>query len=465
MPLRVPADAAIVTAAQMREAEAAVFASGVSQTELMERAGLAVAREVRRFAGGAPVLVLAGPGNNGGDAYVVARHVAAWGGDVVVAALGVPKAGAAAEMAARWKGGVTSLEDARARPVLVDGLFGTGITRPLDPEVTGPLKRLCEGAGFRIAIDLPSGFDTDSGERLESPARADVTVALGALKSAHVLFPASGACGTVVLADIGVPVPDVVRSIARPILSAPGAEAHKYSRGMVVVVAGEMPGAARLAATAALHGGAGYVVLAGAQPDGQAPAAVVQRRVDRPEALAELLRDERIGSVLIGPGLGRGEAARAMLEVALACPHRLVLDGDALTLLGTRAEGLARRAETVLTPHGGEFARMFGADGGSKIDRTRIAARASGAIVVHKGADTVAATPSGDVRVLSWGSPWLATAGTGDVLAGLTAAAAPGLDGASAAIWLHARAATHAGPGFAADDLARAVPMAMREAV
>lgn len=465
MPLRVPADAAIVTAAQMREAEAAVFASGVSQIELMECAGLAVAREVRRFGGRAPVLVLAGPGNNGGDAYVVARHLAAWGQDVAVAALGTPKAGAAAEMAARWNGEVLALEQAQSRPVLVDGLFGTGITRPLDRDVAEPLARLCREASFRIAIDLPSGFDTDSGDRLDSPAWADVTVALGALKPAHVLFPASGTCGTVMLADIGVPVPDEVRSIARPALSVPGSDAHKYSRGMVVVVAGEMPGAARLAATAALHGGAGYVVLAGGQPDGQAPAAVVQRCVDGPAALAELLRDERIGSVLIGPGLGRGAEARAMLEVALTCPHRLVLDGDALSLLGTRAGDLARAAETVLTPHGGEFARMFGAQGGGKIDRTRVAARRSGAIVLHKGADTVAATPSGVVRVLSWGSPWLATAGTGDVLAGLTAAAAPGLDGASAAIWLHARAATHAGPGFAADDLARAIPMAMREAV
>lgn len=450
---RVPVDAAVVTAAEMRAAEEAVFARGVSGEDLMERAGLAVARETHRFATGAPVLVLAGPGNNGGDAYVAARHLARWGHEVEVAALDAPKTGTAAAMAMRWMGRTVAFAEAAPRPVLVDGLFGTGITRPLGEDVRGPLARFCAAARSTVAIDLPSGFASDDGDILASPARADLTVALGALKPAHVLFPASAACGWIRLVDIGVPACREMATIADPRIDDPAFDAHKYSRGMVVVLAGAMAGAARLAARAALRGGAGYVVLAGAQPDPAAPAAIVQRRVREADELAALLEDARISTVLIGPGLGRDARAAALLEAALRTPHRLVLDGDALTLLGQRAAARAREAETVLTPHSGEFVRMFGKGAGSKIERTLAAARAAGAIVVHKGPDTVAASPGRQARVLAWGNPWLATAGTGDVLAGLVAAAPPGLDGAARAIWLHARAAALAGPALIADDL------------
>lgn len=462
----IPAGAPIVTAAEMRAAEEAVFRSGVSQDALMERAGTAVAREAARFAMGRPVLVVAGPGNNGGDGYVAARLLKAMGLDVAVAALGEPRMGAAERMFAQWDGPATSLYEAKARPVLVDGLFGTGLTRPLERGPRALLAELAAAAEFTLAIDLPSGLETDTGADLGAPA-ADATVALGALKPAHVLDDGLARCGHVLLDTIGISVDDAWRTVSRPYVAAPGAQSHKYTRGLVAVVECAMPGAARLSARAAMAGGAGYVILAGAEPEGGGPDALVRRRVDS-DSLAEFLTDERIGAVVIGPGLGRERRAENLLKAALAAPHPLILDGDALTLLG-RSVGRwlqGRAAPTWLTPHTGEFDRMFESEG-SKIDRTLAAAAESGATVVHKGADTVIASPRGRARVLAGASPWLSTAGTGDVLAGLLAAqVATGLKdlaAAEAAAWLHARAARLVGPAFIADSLVGRIPQAIAE--
>jgi hydroxyethylthiazole kinase-like uncharacterized protein yjeF len=453
-----PAGAAIVGAQAMRAAEQALFDGGMAQDALMERAGAAVAREAARFAVRRPILVLAGPGNNGGDAYVVARLLAEQGGDVRVAALGAAKDGSATRMRGLWRGETVALADAEPRAFLVDGLFGTGLTRPLAGDVATKLAALSAAAEFTLAIDLPSGLDTDSGVSLGA-AQANLTIALGALKPAHLLGDGAGLCGDVIVADIGVPVSYDWRALARPVLAAPARDAHKYSRGLVVVVEGAMPGAARLAARAALSGGAGYVILAGGSRQG--PDALVHS--DAP--LAKILDDDRIAAVVVGPGLGRDDAARAALETALGCRHALVLDGDALSLLGdTAAARVAERpAQTYLTPHSGEFDRMFAGSGG-KIARTLAAARA--ATIIHKGADTVIATPDGQVRIGS-GPSWLSTAGTGDVLAGLLAArhapAGSPRDAAEQAVWLHARAARLAGPAFAADDLIGQLPAAIEE--
>jgi ADP-dependent NAD(P)H-hydrate dehydratase / NAD(P)H-hydrate epimerase len=456
--MRVPQAAPILTAAAMRAAEAAAFAAGASQDMLMERAGAAVAREAARFAMGRPVLVLAGPGNNGGDAWVVARRLKAMGHDVRVAALGEPRAGgAAARMRALWDGAVGPLADARSRPMLVDGLFGTGLSRPLDEAVAASLHRLADEAQFRLAIDLSSGLDTDSGAVLGAAAM-DATVALGVLKPAHLLYPAAARCGRLFLADIGVPVATDWRTAARPDIPPPGAESHKFSRGLVLVAQGAMPGAAMLAARAAASAGAGYVMLAGEGRGG--PDAIVRRA----EPLAELVQNARIGAVVLGPGLGRTSASRAMLDAAIAADRPLVLDGDALSLLATDAAQrvAARTAPTWLTPHGGEFDRMFPGDG-DKISRTIDAARESGATIVHKGADTVIATPQGEVRILSGASGWLSTAGSGDVLAGTLGARVAAGGDAEAAVWLHARAASHAGSAFLADDLVPALSQAVAE--
>ncbi|WP_066806580.1 NAD(P)H-hydrate dehydratase [Sphingomonas asaccharolytica] len=453
----------IVTAATMRAAEEAVFAGGVPQSELMECAGAAVAREAARFAMGRPALVLAGPGNNGGDAWVAARLLRDGGHDVMVAALGEAKEGAAATMRAKWAGKVVDLADAPARPIVVDGLFGTGLTRPLAPDVVGQLQRLVAAAQFTLAIDLPSGMDTDHGRDLGA-AGATVTLALGALKPSHLLGEGLGRCGHLLLADIGIPTATHWRTVAMPRLSEPGPRSHKYTRGLVVILEGHMPGAARLASNAALHGGAGYVVRVG-EDDGQGPNAVVHRPITE---FDKLLDDDRAGAVVIGPGLGHEEDMRGKLDAAIASARPLVLDGDALSLIGRDVGRLSgRAAPTCLTPHSGEFDRMFGEGRGSKIDRTLAAAAEAGAVIVHKGADTVIATPQGDIRVYAGGSPWLSTAGTGDVLAGLLGARLAGgvapLAAAEAAVWLHGRAGQLAGPAFAADDLIPCLPRAIAE--
>jgi ADP-dependent NAD(P)H-hydrate dehydratase / NAD(P)H-hydrate epimerase len=465
----IPAGAPIVTAAAMRDAEEAEFRAGTPQDEMMERAGEAVAREAARFAMGRPILVLAGPGNNGGDAYVAARLLQGWGHDVSVVATGAPKPGSAERMQALWHGPTSSLYAARPRPVLVDGLFGTGMARPLERGLAAVFADLVHQADFTLAIDLPSGIETDSGADLGAPRGIDLTVALGALKPAHLLDAGLERCGHVVLADLGFEIDSEWRSAARPRIETPGAYSHKYSRGLVAVVAGAMPGAAMLSARAAMAGGAGYVVLAGPEARHGGPDALVHREVRSGDDLADFLAWDRIDAVVLGPGLGRDKRAEGLLRAAFAADKPLVVDGDALSLLGDGAGKWlqTRSAPTWLTPHSGEFDRMFGADAGSKIDRTRAAAAETRATIVHKGADTVIASPRGAVRVLAGGSPWLSTAGTGDVLAGLLAAqvagGAKGVVPAEAAAWLHGRAAQLAGPSFIADALIGQIPGALAE--
>jgi len=459
---RIPDGAPILTADEMRAAEAAAFASGVSQDTLMERAAAAVAVQVIRLAAGRTILVFAGPGNNGGDAYGVARHLREGGCDAVVAHLGEPKAGAAARMAALWDGPTSSLADAQARPVIVDGLFGIGTVRPFAPDVAATLATLFAQASLSIAIDLPSGRNADTGAGC---GRADVTVALGALKPAHVLGPGGAACGHVLLADIGLAVRGTATTIARPDLPRWSHDVNKYSRGTVLVVAGEMPGAAWLAGSAALAAGAGYVTIAGLDPPGGAPHALVRRRLGGIDELAQVLDDPRIGAVVIGPGLGRGDDARELLATALSSSRDLVIDGDALSLLGRDvADRLPRGRRLCLTPHGGEFARMFDGEG-TKIDATVAAARRTGAAVVHKGATTVIGLPGGRATVSASASAALSTAGSGDVLAGTIAArmAADGeLESAvCAGVWLHTHAADDLDGIFAADRLIDALPAAV----
>ncbi|UZK67202.1 NAD(P)H-hydrate dehydratase [Sphingomonas sp. M1-B02] len=466
--MTIPAGAPIVTAAEMRLAEQALFAAGMSQDALMERAGAAVAREVARFAIGRPILILAGPGNNGGDAYVAARLLQQEGHDVALVATGAPKPGAAERMHGLWNGPTTSLYAARPRAVLVDGLFGTGMERPLERGLAAVFADLTANADFTLSIDLPSGLETDTGADLGAPRGIDATIALGALKPAHLLDCGLERCGQLILADIGIPVPDEWRTAARPRLATPHVHSHKYTRGLVAVIEGAMPGAARLSARAAMAGGAGYVVLAGSEPWASAPDALVRRGVGTSDDLSEFLAWDRIDAVVLGPGLGRDRRAESFLRAAFAVNKPLIVDGDALTLLGDGAAKWldTRTAATWLTPHSGEFDRMFPGEG-SKIERTLAAASQVRATIVHKGADTVIAAPNGDVRILAGASPWLSTAGTGDVLAGLVAAqVAQGGKGAApaeAAAWLHARAARLAGPAFFADRLIDQLPEAIDE--
>ena len=468
MPGRAATGASILTASQMRAAEDRAIAAGSSVTELMERAGTGVAKWVYRLAAGSRVLILCGPGNNGGDGYVAARVLASRGVDVRVAALGEPRTEAAAEARKGWTGPVESLpgglpEDHQYAPVVVDAVFGTGLTRPVAQPIAQTIDALASVARLSIAVDLPSGAETDTGGDFQTLqlAEFDVTLALGALKPAHLLQPAAQYCGTLQVIDIGLGLDDIgsprdnvsaVETIAVPWIMKPEPWTHKYRRGMVAVISGPMHGASELAALAAYRTGAGYVLLlTGGLP--HPPHAIVRRRWS-----ADALDDRRIGAVVIGPGLGRDARAREKLEVALASPHPLVIDGDALHLLDLdRLQG--RKATTVLTPHAGEFAALFGEGGGSKIARTQEAARRSNSVVVFKGADTVIAQPNGWANVSLPGSPWLSVAGTGDVLAGAIATMIAQqnwmpLEAASTAVWLHAEAARLLNRCFLADELA-----------
>jgi ADP-dependent NAD(P)H-hydrate dehydratase / NAD(P)H-hydrate epimerase len=439
----------VLTIKQMRAAEDATMAAGTSVDMLMERAGAEVAESVWRFGGGSQTLILCGPGNNGGDGYVAARILRERGLDVRIAASGEPRTDVANRARTGWTGPIEALDQKTvASPVIVDALFGIGLSRALDDAIAAPLKRLANQARFRIAVDVPSGVGADDGSWLGAVSM-DVTLALGSLKPAHVLHPAAELCGIVRLADIGIAHASKVSVIGRPQLPFPNSADHKYRRGMLLVAAGEMPGAAMLAAIAAQRSGAGYVVLS-SNNHPSLPHSIVHRAFD------SALADPRLSAVVIGPGLGLTEDARKQVMAALASAVPLVIDADGLNLLDL--EGLrGRSAPLILTPHEGEFTRLFGAVRGSKIDLALEAAKRSGTIIIFKGADSVVASPDGRVAVNPGASAWLASAGTGDVLAGISGAmlgrGLSAFEAACAAVWLHSDAASCAGPGLIADDL------------
>lgn len=444
--------AQVLTAAQMRGAEQALFDAGTSVSDLMEIAAGGAAEWIRRVAAGRAVTVLCGPGNNGGDGYVTARYLRERGVDVRVAALGEPRHGAAAAARAAWTGPIEPFDRAQPAPLLIDALFGTGLTRGLEASLAARLKQLAECALTKVAVDLPSGVETDTGACLGPVPEFDLTVTFATLKPAHRLFPAAGLCGRIATVDIGVEAQSALGELARPMLAAPGPSDHKYTRGMVAVVGGAMPGAGELSSVAALHAGAGYVLLLQREALPGTPHAIVRRGIAE---LVSTLKDGRVGAVVIGPGLGRGREAEWALHQAVASGRPLVIDGDALHLL----PGKPLTSQAILTPHEGEFrAMMPDLDQPSKVERARVAAARTGAVIVYKGPDTIIAAPDGRAVIAAEASPWLSTAGTGDVLAGaIGAMLARGLspfEAARAGVWLHGQAARRAGRGFTADDLA-----------
>jgi hydroxyethylthiazole kinase-like uncharacterized protein yjeF len=444
----------ILTADAMRAAEDAAIDAGTSVEKLMERAGAGLAEAAYRFAGPLPALVLCGPGNNGGDGYVAARHLKARGANVRVAALAEPKSDAAQWARSQWDGEVERLAaDTAPAPLIIDAIFGTGLKRGLENSVVQQLSRLCEAAVVRVACDLPSGIETDSGAELSEAPAFDLTVTFGALKPAHRLFPAMPKCGRVVLADIGIAADPQWHEIAPPALPPLDPGGHKYDRGLVHALAGKMPGAIALAATAAAKAGAGYVRVSTSRPIETLPASIVQ--VDTAE-----VNDPRIGCLLVGPGMGD---IPQVLTLALTSRAPKVLDADAIGHLGEpeRLKG----QDAIVTPHAGEFAKLFGEIEGTKAEQALEAARRCGAVVVYKGPDTIVAAPDGRVGFAPPAPAWLASAGTGDVLSGLIAAlrarGVAAFDAACAGVWLHGRAAEIAGPGLIADDLAAAIPRAI----
>ena len=483
----------LLTNAEMGEADRLTIASGVSGIDLMERAGRAVADAVAaRHPPGSRIVVVAGPGNNGGDGFVAARLLADHGYRVRLLLLGDRGRlrGDAAAAAARWQGAVEaatpiSLGGADA---IVDALFGAGLDRPVDGAVRAMIEAMNASGVPIVAVDLASGINGSTGAVMGAAVRASRSVTFFRRKPGHLLLPGRVHCGPVEVADIGVRAETLTRINPRSFanepalwggaLPRPRIDGHKYSRGHAVVVSGGAvtTGAARLAARAALRAGAGLVTIASPRDalaiHAAANTAVMVRPVDDAPELAALLADQRFNAVVLGPGGGVGAAMRAEVLAALAGPHAVVLDADALTSFAAEPDALfaaigGRGSPTVLTPHEGEFARLFSSalqdtDISSKLETARAAARASGAIVLLKGPDTVVARPDGGAAINANAPPWLATAGSGDVLAGvvagLLAQGMPAFEAAAAAVWLHGAAAQEAGIGMISEDLADALP-------
>lgn len=448
----------ILTVAQMRAAEEDLIASGISVDELMQRAGRGAGEYIRRIAAGRAVTVLCGPGNNGGDGYVIAQHLLEHGNPVQVIAAREPVTDAARTARALFAGDVSGPDASVHGDVLVDCLFGSGLTRALPDDLMALLTALATQHVHCVAVDVPSGVESDSGVALnDGLPQANLTIALGAWKFAHWTMPAAATMGARRLVGIGcADVAGAARLLGRPQISAPAVDAHKYRRGLLAIVAGAMPGAPVLAAEAAMRGGAGYVkLLADAVPQ-SLPCELVSDCVPLDAALT----DARIAALLIGPGLGRDDAARDRLKVALARGVPTVVDADALVLL---SPDMPRGPVRVLTPHEGEMAaleRSFGLSGqGLRRDRAVALAKAAGATVVLKGPDTLIAGADGSLTLCPAASSWLSVAGTGDVLAGLIASrlAVHGGDllAAREGVWLHGEAARLAGPAFTAGELAR----------
>ena len=482
--------AELLTVADMAEADRLAGEAGVPSLTLMENAGKAVADAVEAHYAPASVAVLCGPGNNGGDGYVAARHLKDRGWKVWVESVGDPAAlkGDAAEMFQRWDGETRVVTRARKADIVIDAIFGAGLSRRLDMNMGVLVRTLNESALPVIAVDVPTGLHGDLGRPLgEDCVRAQHTVTFFRKKPGHVLFPGRTMCGEVIVAPIGIP-DSVLETIPvrtfengpllwRAAFPWPRLEGHKYSRGHAVVVSGPIhaTGAARLAARGALRAGAGLVSVASPPAAVAVNAAhltaIMVKPFDGAKGLSALLSDRRFNAVLLGPGLGVGDATQDLVAAALGSGAAVVLDADALTSFADNPAGLFAqlRSGCVLTPHEGEFGRLFPAlqsKGPTRLHAAREAAQAAKCVVVLKGPDTIIAAPDGRAAINGNALPWLATAGTGDVLAGMIAGLlAQGMDpfeAASAAVWLHSEAAARFGVGLIAEDVPEQLPHVLK---
>ncbi|WP_285709627.1 NAD(P)H-hydrate dehydratase [Erythrobacter oryzae] len=459
--------AQVLTTAQMRSAEQALFDAGTSVGDLMETAAGGAAEWIRRIAARRSVTVLCGPGNNGGDGYVIARRLREAGNAVSVIAPLAPATDAARAAKARWDGPVGT-SGGSGGDIFVDCLFGSGLGRPLVPAHALLLRDLAAQARIKVAVDMPSGVASDTGAVLGEKLPAyDLTLALGAWKFAHWSLPGRALMGQMRLVPIGIGrVEGAAQLVGRPRLAAPAGDSHKYRRGLLAIIAGAMPGASLLAASAAQRAGAGYVKLLAPAADLRTPPEVVTDTAPLPDALA----DPRIAAVLVGPGLGRGEAAEEALAAALQGSCGLVIDADALMLLTPTM--LIQERPILATPHDGELetlCRKFGIIAESRRDRALALAKVSGMVVLAKGPDTCVAAPDGRLALALPASSWLSVAGTGDVLAGIAASRmATGRDpfiAACEAVWLHGEAARRAGAAFTPSQLAERVSEALAAAL
>ena len=478
---------ALLTRLQMGDADRVTKASGIDGFGLMEAAGSAVAVAVGARWPMRPVTVLCGPGNNGGDGFVAARHLEAAGWPVQLALLGSRDklSGEAAHAASLWKGPLVpfSPESLEGAGIVIDAIFGAGLSRPLDGKALAMVESLKVRGIPVCAVDVPSGIDGASGIILGAAAPAALTVTFFRKKPGHLLYPGRGLCGDVEVADIGIPARVLDKIVPNTWENGPDlwlggypwpqAEGYKYKRGEVLVLGGEaITGASRMTAKAASRAGAGIVTLA-------APARVwsiyatslideIVHSFDGLKEFEALLADRRRNVIAIGPGAGVGASTRQFVLAALATKRVVVLDADALTSFAEAPQDLFQAivGPCVLTPHAGEFRRLFHFEG-DKLQRTRSAAKQSNAVVVLKGPDTVIAAPDGRAIINSNAPAQLSTGGSGDVLTGFVAAllaqGMPPFEAAAAAVWLHGAAATEFGLGLVAEDLANALPAVLQQ--
>jgi len=486
----------LLTTAEMAEADRLAIAGGVAGLELMENAGRAVADTAARLQG-RRIVVVAGPGNNGGDGFVAARHLAERGAAARVSFVGDRKRlkGDAAIAAQRWTGPVEEASPGSLRDsdLIIDALFGAGLDRDVEGLPRAMIASMNASGTPIVAVDLPSGVNGTTGKVMGVAVEAKHTVTFFRRKTGHLLLPGRLHCGAIEVADIGISdgVLDQIKPVTfadepllwRVVFPRLEPRGHKYSRGHAVVVSGGLSttGAARLAARAALRAGAGLVTIAtpteALAVNASASMTVMVRPVDGSSGLAEFLTDKRRNSVVLGPGGGVGPPMREQVQAALASAAAVLLDADALTSFADEPAALVsaigKRAGrgVILTPHDGEFSRLFNkideiSKSNSKLEKVRLAARIMGAVIVLKGPDTVIAGPDRRAAIASNGPPSLATAGSGDVLsgliAGLVAQGMPTFEAASAGVWLHGEAATEFGPGLIAEDLPEMLPRVYR---
>lgn len=480
----------LLTTAEMAEADRATIAAGTSGLRLMEHAGRAVAEAINPQQ--KRVLVVAGPGNNGGDGFVAARILAERGHAVTVMLVGdiARLKGDALAAFEHWRGPTVPASSGAIKDcdIVIDALFGAGLDRPVDGLPRAMIEAMNASGVPVIAVDLPSGVNGTTGAVMGGAVNAARTVTFFRKKTGHLLLPGRLHCGPVVIADIGIP-PSVLGAIKpqafangpdlwRSHFPVPRVDGHKYSRGHAVVLSGGLSttGAARLAARGALRAGAGLVTIASPREalavNAASNLAIMVRAVDGAAELGMFLADHRRNAVALGPGGGVGPQMRELALTALQSPAAVVLDADAITSFAEQPEPLltairGRTSTTILTPHSGEFSRIFktisdNSNLNSKLEQAREAAELSGAVVLFKGPDTVVAAPDGRASISDNAPPYLATAGAGDVLAGMIVGLlAQGMDGfeaASAAAWLHGEAAVAFGPGLIAEDLPEALP-------
>ena len=478
---------ALLTVEEMYRVEAAAMATGIDGATLMEAAGAAITAQIRARWASRPVAVLCGPGNNGGDGFVVARLLAEAGWPVTVALLGdrTNLSGDAALNAERWTGSIEPLTSSilTGSDLVVDGILGAGLQRPIDGEVRAVIEAINENSIPCVAIDVPSGVDGNTGKVLGIAPSATLTVTFFRKKPGHLLLPGRERAGEVYVADIGIAAATLNNIDPKRFENGPGlwrtqfpwprAQDHKYGRGHALIVGGtRITGAARLAAHAARRVGAGMVTIACSPESLPIYAADSAGLLTTPVSTAEefdaLLDDQRKNAVLVGPGAGVNRTTRDITLAALGRERATVLDADALTVFADDADALyaaTTGARCLLTPHEGEFRRIFNVEG-DKLSRTREAAATCGAVVLLKGADSVIAAPDGRAVINGNAPPELATAGTGDVLAGLAlglmAQGVEPFEAGCAAVWLHGAAASEFGPGLIAEDLSEMLPRVLR---